>query len=93
MVSFRLWQVLYPFLWRMVGVECLCHNYCGPQVGILSVTALPYSRLEVLLPSDKIPSPFLLQHISCFLWLVVGCISLSDMIRILICIRMLSICQ
>lgn len=55
------------------------------------MTPLPH-RLGVLLPSDKIPSMFL-QHISCFMWSVVGCIFLSNMIRILICVRMLSAYQ
>lgn len=69
----------------------LCHTCCEPQVGIISMTPVSPSRLGVLLLSDRIPSMFLLQHIPCFLWSVVGCIFLSNTIRILICVRMLSV--
>lgn len=64
-----------------------------PVVGITFLTPLPYSRLGVLLPRDKIPSVFLLRHISYSLWLVVGCIPLSNTVRILLCVEMLSTYQ
>lgn len=69
----------------------LRHTCCEPQVGITSITPVSLSLLGVLLPSDRIPSMFLLQHIPGFLWSVVGCIFLSNTIRILICVRILSI--
>ena len=85
--------MLLPFLWRMVGVDCLSHSCYEPQVDFTSITPQPHRKLGFLFSSDRKPSMYVLQHISCFLWSVVGCIFLSNMIRILIWVRMLSIYQ